>query len=106
GESEVVCRTGTLWAETEPLKALTAFQQAQRLAQQVGNPLTEARALEGAARCQLRLGERRTALFTIRRALSIYREIGAAEAESADAYRAELERKLPEPGVTHQQKRK
>ncbi|MFI0931783.1 ATP-binding protein [Streptomyces sp. NPDC021019] len=97
GEAQVVYSMGTLRAETDPTEALGTFRRARRLARQVGNPFTEAEAIEGTARCQAHLGDRRSALITIRQALKIYRTIGVAEAESADAFRAELEAEFSEP---------
>lgn len=97
GESQVVCSMGTLRTEADPLEALGTFRRARNLARQVGNPFTEAEAIEGIARCQANLGDRRSALNTIRQALRIYRTIGVAEAESADAFRAELEVKFSGP---------
>ncbi|MFF4575693.1 hypothetical protein [Streptomyces sp. NPDC001410] len=67
------------------------MNQALQLARQVHSPLDEARALEGAARCQARTGERMAALANLRQAVGIYQRIGSAEAEQAAAFLTALE---------------
>ncbi|WP_051872311.1 ATP-binding protein [Streptomyces sclerotialus] len=90
-QGEVLLHMGALRAETAgALEALDVYRQALRLARQVRNPLQTARALEGAARCQVGHGGHEPALADLQEAVSIYQRIGAAEAEPAAEYLATL----------------
>ncbi|MFD4231364.1 ATP-binding protein [Streptomyces sp. NPDC058545] len=92
GEAEVLNSTGALLAESAgPGEALIAYRQALHLARRAKAPLEEAQALEGAARSQIRRGQRQAALDDLREAVAIYQRIGAAEATSAAAHLASLE---------------
>ena len=53
--------------------------------------LDEARALEGAARCTVRMGDQAAALTDLSEAVAIYQHVGASEAGTATAYLATLE---------------
>ena len=53
--------------------------------------MDEAGALEGAARCTARMGDKAAARTDLREAIAIYQRIGAAEAGPATAYLATLE---------------
>ncbi|MEV8063869.1 tetratricopeptide repeat protein [Streptomyces antimycoticus] len=91
GEVEALNSTGGLLvACDEKERALGIYQQALLLACQVRSPLEEAHALEGIARCQVRTGMR-TAINSLREAVSIYRRIGAAETPTASEYLTYLE---------------
>jgi tetratricopeptide (TPR) repeat protein len=92
GESEALNATGALLAVTAgPREALAAYWQALLLARQVGSPLDEARALEGAACCAARTGALPAARADLRQAIAIYQRIGAAEAGPAAEYLAAIE---------------
>ncbi|WP_441247004.1 ATP-binding protein [Kitasatospora sp. McL0602] len=99
GEAEVLASMAALAADTtgpcEALaryrEALPLYREARQLACQVNSPLDEAKALEGAARCTAHAGERDTALTDLRRAVALYRRLGAAETEAAAARLVALE---------------
>ena len=92
GESEALNATGALLAVTAgPREALAAYRQALLLARQVGSPLDEARALEGAARCAARTGALPAARVGLSQAIAIYQRIGVAEARPAAEYLAAIE---------------
>jgi hypothetical protein len=77
GEAEALNSTGALVAESAgPQDALALYRQALQLSRQVYSPLDEARALEGAARCTARTGDRVAALTDLREAVAIYQRIG------------------------------
>jgi tetratricopeptide (TPR) repeat protein len=61
--------------------ALNHHLQALRLAEDIHSPLEEARALEGIARCRLRVLDAEDGEARLRQALAIYRRIGAPEAQ-------------------------
>lgn len=84
GQAEVLNRIGELLDDGDP-QALKSFEDALRLARQVYNPLEEARALEGVARCSLRRHGTSEALQQLHAALEIYERIGAPEAAQAQA---------------------
>ncbi|HEV2636557.1 MAG TPA: BTAD domain-containing putative transcriptional regulator [Actinocrinis sp.] len=90
GEAEVGNSLGALAADTAgPDQALVHFRQALELARAVRSPLDEARALDGIARCDDRLGKHPSAVAHLDQALAVYRRIGAAEAEAAAAQLAD-----------------
>jgi tetratricopeptide (TPR) repeat protein len=92
GQAEVLNNRGSLLASTAgPGEGLAVYSRALHLAREVHSHLDEARALIGAARCQTLLGERAAAVEGLRLGIGILRRIGAAEAEAASAYLAELE---------------
>jgi DNA-binding SARP family transcriptional activator/tetratricopeptide (TPR) repeat protein len=92
GEAEVLNTMGTLAAETTgPREALALHLQSLDLARAVNSLLDEARALEGAARCTARIGDRSIGAARLREAIALFRRVGAAEAVAAEAHLAELE---------------
>ncbi|MEU5927061.1 tetratricopeptide repeat protein, partial [Streptomyces antimycoticus] len=91
GEAEALNSTGALLARSgEPRRALDTYQQALRLARQVGSPLDEAHALEGIARCQAHT-DTQAAITSLREAVTIYQRIGVAETATATDYLTQLE---------------
>jgi tetratricopeptide (TPR) repeat protein len=100
GEAEVLNSTGALVAQsTGPREALVLYQQALQFARQVHSPLDEAQALEGAARCAARMGNQAAALTDLTEAVTIYRRIGAAEAETATLYLTALEDEVRDDAI-------
>ncbi|MFI7664853.1 ATP-binding protein [Nocardia sp. NPDC049526] len=96
GEAAALNEIGTvLLAAGEPAKALTAFTDAVGLARDIGSQREQARALDGSARSSARLGDTSTAVTELRRATEIYRRLGVPEVDTASAYLAELESRLP-----------
>ncbi len=92
GEAEILTSMAALAVDTAgPREGLVLYREAQQLARQADSPLDEARALEGAARCTAHTGERDTALTDLRRAVALYRRLGAPETQRAAAYLATLE---------------
>ncbi|GAA2010514.1 BTAD domain-containing putative transcriptional regulator [Catenulispora yoronensis] len=91
GETEALNDLGALLAQTQgPEAALVPYRRSLELARGLGSPLDEAAALTGIARCAARLADHAAALDSIQQAVSLYRRIGAADAESAAAFLAEL----------------
>ena len=91
-EAEVLSSTGELLAESAgPEETLVLHQKSLQLARQMPSPLDEARALEGMARSEVRMGMQRSAIADLRQATAIYQRIGAPEARSAAALLAALE---------------
>lgn len=87
GEAEVLNVTGKLVAESVgPREALELHRASMQLARQIHSPLEEARALEGAANCQLHAGERTAALADLREAVAIYTRIGVPAAKAAKEF--------------------
>lgn len=84
GEITVLIQIGTLLLETgEPQRALAAFLDALASARRVPSPLEQARALDGAARCRVVLGDSETAVSELREAVDIFRRLAAHEAEAS-----------------------
>ena len=73
-----------------PEAALPRFTRAADILRELGTPLDEARAREGAARCLAPLGDRDAALAELEEAVRIYRQVGAAQTVAAEAFLAEL----------------
>ncbi|MFE4960978.1 ATP-binding protein [Streptomyces sp. NPDC056653] len=97
GEAEVLNNMSALVAETVgPGDGLAVYQQALLLAREVAVPLEEARALDGSARCQLRTGDRETAIENLRQALAIYQRLGVLEAQPAADLLASLAAEAPD----------
>ncbi|MFE7551055.1 tetratricopeptide repeat protein [Streptomyces gardneri] len=97
GEAEVLNSMGALVAETVgPGDGLAVYQQALLLAREVAAPLEEAGALEGAAHCQQRIGNRETALVNLREAVAIYQRLGVPEAKPAADLLTSLEAEAPD----------
>ena len=86
---------GLLADEGESQRALDLFREVLSTARTVRSPIEEARALEGAARCLDRLGDRSGALAGQRAAVALYRRIGAARATPASERLAALEQEHP-----------
>jgi tetratricopeptide (TPR) repeat protein len=99
GQAEVLNYLGALLLDSGDPHALGRFQTALRLARQVRNPLEEARALEGIARCLLRRHDTSQAAPQLHAALEIYRRIGAPEAALVEAMLTSLNASL----VDHRQ---
>ncbi|WP_052869417.1 ATP-binding protein [Streptomyces niger] len=79
GEAEAMNSAGVLLIRSgTPQRALATYQQALLLARQVRSPLDEAHALEGIARCQVPT-DTQAAIAYLRKAVTIYQRIGAAE---------------------------
>lgn len=91
GEAEVLIHTAELATETAgPHEAPKLYRQALDLARQAQSRLVEAHALQGAARCADRIGDRSAALADLAEAVAIYQHIGASEAVAATAELAAL----------------
>ena len=92
GEAEVLNVTGKLTAQSAgPREALALYGASLQLAQQIHSPLEEARALEGAASCQLDIGEKAVAVAYLRQAVAIYERIGVPAVKTAKEYLRALE---------------
>jgi tetratricopeptide (TPR) repeat protein len=92
GEAEVLNHTGMLLTESgESGKALALYIDALGLARRIQSPLEQAHALEGLARCRIRLGDGKAGLTELRAAVAIYQRIGAAEADAAETYLTALQ---------------
>jgi tetratricopeptide (TPR) repeat protein len=88
GQAETLNNNGRLLLEFgKPAEARARHESAVRLARDVRSLLEEARALEGLAWC----GDEDDAVVRLRDAVSIYRRIGAAEADATADRLAELE---------------
>jgi DNA-binding SARP family transcriptional activator/tetratricopeptide (TPR) repeat protein len=91
GQAEVLNSTAELTAKTVGQhEALKLYRQALDLARQAQSRLAEAHALQGAARCAERIGDRPAALADLGEAVAIYQHTGAAEAAAAAAELAVL----------------
>jgi tetratricopeptide (TPR) repeat protein len=90
GQAEVLNYLGALLLDTADPLARDRFRAALRLAREVGNPLEEARALDGMAGCSLHRSDPGDAARQLRAALAIYRRLGAPEAAAAEAALASL----------------
>ncbi|MGV9855681.1 ATP-binding protein [Streptomyces sp. NPDC003442] len=91
GEAEALNSTGSLLTRSgESQQALDTYQQALLLARQVRSPLDEAHALEGVARCQAHT-DTQAAIISLRKAVTIYQRISAAETATATDYLTQLE---------------
>jgi tetratricopeptide (TPR) repeat protein len=73
-----------------PARALPEYQAAAGLAIRGGVPLEHARAMEGMARCEFRLGLAEAALEHLSEAVDLYGRIGAAAYRPAVSYLAEV----------------
>ena len=62
-------------------EARARFRQALLIARETGSPFEEARALEGAGRCDLRAGRSAEGIAPLRSALAIYQHIGSPRGE-------------------------
>jgi len=85
GQAEVLNYVGDLLLDNQDPQAPDRFRAALRLAREVRNPLEEARALEGLARCALRQHDATEAIPQLHAALEIYQRLGAPEAAAAAA---------------------
>jgi len=74
-----------------PELALTAFLENLDMAIDIQQPLERARALEGMARCEIRLDRREPGLDRLRQAVDLYERMGVVEYGPAAAYLAEVE---------------
>lgn len=82
GQAEVLNHKGTLDRISGKLtSAMDYYERARQLALSVGSPLEEGRALEGLGKCQLNRDNDSAGMEALRKALSIFRRIGVAEAE-------------------------
>ncbi|MFE2184542.1 tetratricopeptide repeat protein [Streptomyces sp. NPDC059455] len=91
GEAEALNSTGTLLARSgQPQQAIDTYQQALLLARQIRSPLDEAHALEGTGRCQAHT-DTQAAIISLRKAVTIYQRISAAETATATDYLTQLE---------------
>ncbi|MBF6332979.1 tetratricopeptide repeat protein [Nocardia transvalensis] len=91
GVAESLNRIGALLIGSGDLRqALATYDEALSTARNIQNPLEQARALEGSARCRVHLGLRARAKADLREAVTLYESIGAPETESAATYLAEL----------------
>ncbi|WP_377273279.1 ATP-binding protein [Peterkaempfera sp. SMS 1(5)a] len=92
GETIALLELGTLTSSTDgPRAALPLYQQALQLARGARNPLDEAKALDGAARCALALGDHEEALTGLRQAVALYRRLGSPATADAASRLATLE---------------
>jgi tetratricopeptide (TPR) repeat protein len=103
GQAQVTNDYGELLLNDGNPQALDRFQAALRLARDGGNPLEEARALEGIGRHHLRHGGRGQAVQRLQKALTIYERIDELGAERVKATLASLDVDSPialgsEPG--------
>lgn len=81
GEAEALNHLGSLhFARGLPDLAYPYYLRALELARLIGSRLEEARALEGTGKCARRISSADTAEDTLRNALEIYQDIGAADA--------------------------
>jgi tetratricopeptide (TPR) repeat protein len=85
GQAEVLNDLGELLLIEGDPRALNRFRSALPLAQEVGDPLEEARALEGVGRRLLRDGDTGQAILRLRAALKVYVQIGAPRAQEIGA---------------------
>jgi tetratricopeptide (TPR) repeat protein/transcriptional regulator with XRE-family HTH domain len=96
GQAEALNNLGELLCQTQTAqRALDHHSQALAIAHEIGAPLEEARALEGIGRCHLHDGNSGEGAAYLRRALMIYRRIGAADARRVDETLREQELKPP-----------
>jgi DNA-binding SARP family transcriptional activator/tetratricopeptide (TPR) repeat protein len=90
GRAQVLISIGALAAaRRDPDRALAGYRRAVDLAREAHSPRDEADALEGAARCAA-ARDPAAALADMRAAAGIYRRLGAAEADAAEAFAQEL----------------
>ncbi|NGO07320.1 tetratricopeptide repeat protein [Streptomyces sp. HC44] len=80
GEAEALNSSGDLLAVTDIPRALVIYEQALHLARQASSPKDQAHALEGAACCHLRRGQRSAALACWAQALSLHQRMGTQPA--------------------------
>ena len=74
-----------------PEFAVKVFRENADKAVELGHPLERARALEGMARCEIRLDRRESGLDHLRQAVDLYERMGVVEYGPAAAYLAEVE---------------
>lgn len=80
GEVEALNHLGALWlSRGNPEEARRHYQQALDCLTDETDIIERARALEGTGRCDLAVGRTADGTAALRRALQIYRRIGAAE---------------------------
>ena len=83
-QSEILLSISALTLDmTGPAEALERYREALALAREARNPVNEALALEGAARCQERLGDRAAARAGLGEAVALYQRVGSAGAGRA-----------------------
>jgi tetratricopeptide (TPR) repeat protein len=80
GQAEVLNCLGKTLLDNGDVRALERFHAALRLAREVRNPLEEAHALEGIARCALHQNDTDRAIRQLQAALEINERIGAPDA--------------------------
>lgn len=88
--------------EGDPAAALETFLDAAQRARSARRAFALGYALDGVARCRVRLGDRAAALEPLREAVRLYRRMGLAELDDAAARLAALEAGGPvrrEPGT-------
>ena len=96
--TQLLHRLGTVAMATGATReALGYYRQAGETAAALGFLVDEARALEGLARCEEELGDRKPAVEHLRTAVEIFERAGAAEAAAAAAYLAELSDRTTDP---------
>ena len=92
GEAEVRNSLAALTADTVGDEAgLAAYAACLELTLRAEHPLEQAHALEGMARCELRLGKRETGLEHLRAAVDLYARMHSAEHAAAAAFLAQTE---------------
>jgi tetratricopeptide (TPR) repeat protein len=92
GEIEALYHLGLAVLETDdPRAALSWFEEGLPLARRLGRAVSEARILDGVARCRELLGEPEAALEPLRVAVAMYRRMGLAELAGAEARLVALE---------------
>ena len=85
GEADSLIQLAEALLASESVSAADArglVEQALAIAAAIPSPLAEARALEGIGRCDLRDGRTEEGAAALRRALTIYRRIGAPRADA------------------------
>ncbi|MEV6341340.1 tetratricopeptide repeat protein [Nocardia vinacea] len=86
GEAETLNRIATLLARSGDLTEATAtYGQALGLTLRINNSLEQAHALQGLADCHTRLGDPASACSELRKALTIYEDLGVPETHTAAA---------------------
>ena len=91
GEVETLNRLAAVLTESNDIaRAFATYDDAGHLARRIDNPLEQARALTGLARCRARRGDHETARRELIEALTICRRLGAAETDSLTACLARM----------------
>ncbi len=85
GEAECHNNMGDLLLTSDPSHARDSYENALLICRGITAPLEEARALEGIGRCDLYDGNPDLANAQLRKALTIYRQLGAPDTERVEA---------------------